>query len=73
MLLTTLLGSTVISNPLSSLAFASVAKITGMEVATIILANTVPISVILGIFKGYSIEVEAGNGVIRLKLIPKNR
>lgn len=54
------------SNPVSSIALSAVSAITGTEIAVIFLSGAISISLIVSVFKGYSVEAQAGETSIRL-------
>ena len=65
-LLTAALAATPFTGGMSMLAAAPLAAMSGFEVAAIIAAASLGLTLIIAIFKDYE-EIEAGNGRIKLK------
>ncbi|HAS0861466.1 TPA: hypothetical protein I3314_001538 [Enterobacter hormaechei subsp. xiangfangensis] len=65
-LLTAALAATPFTGGMSALAAAPIAAMSGFEIAAIIAAASIGITLIIAIFKDYE-EIEAGDGKLKLK------
>ena len=65
-LLTTALAATPFTGGMSALAAAPIAAMSGFEIAAIIAAASIGITLIIAIFKDY-VEIEVGEGRMKLK------
>ncbi len=65
--ITAALGAVPFTGGLSVAAAAPIAALTGMEIAAIIVAASIGITLIVGVFKNYEVEAEAP-GLMKLKL-----
>ncbi|MFJ5503830.1 hypothetical protein ACIPUO_06415 [Pectobacterium carotovorum] len=65
------LAATPFTGGLSMLGAASVAAVTGFEIAAIIAAASIGIALIVAVFKDYE-EIEAGDGKLILRRRSKN-
>ena len=59
-------GGVVVGAPVMEVT-AAIAKVTGKDVATVILASGISISLIIAVLRDYNIEMEKNGAVLRLK------